>query len=304
MLVLLSILSVYIPKESSAQNLAVNGDFESGISPWHMIISDPNNEGYTGTLKTTTDAYSGNYAALFTVYNRPTSNSGYIIVGEEISSYLIETEKMYRLEFYYKGTMITYPNVYCFNLMYNSDMTSILQKKLLQVFYGPQCSSTNSWKYMSMIFGPIPQGTACTEIHFDVGSAGSFLFDNFIVTPVESQLQSPQPSSSAQFGFGVYSDQGCNSRISRCDWGTLTPGMSKNMVVYVRNEGQIPIILQKQMLNVNPTNLESYLSTEWDYNGQMLNAGQVLRVLLVLRVTSQVLTINNFSYDFVITASG
>ncbi len=116
MLILLSVLSTYIPAKSTAQNLAENGDFEGGISPWYIIISDPNNEGYAGTLATTTDAYSGNYGTLFTVYNRPISNSGYIITGEEIPSYLIETGKMYKLEFYYKGTMSTYPDVYCFNL--------------------------------------------------------------------------------------------------------------------------------------------------------------------------------------------
>ena len=136
-----------------------------------------------------------------------------------------------------------------------------------------------------------------------LASAGNFLFDDFVVKPVESELQSAQSSPSSQFGFGVYSDQGCTNRISSFDWGKLTPGMSKNIVVYVRNEGDVPITFQKRMLNINPTNLESYLTVDWDYNGQVLDAGQVLRVLLILRVSSQVLTNINFGYDFVITAS-
>lgn len=127
---------------------------------------------------------------------------------------------------------------------------------------------------------------------------------NYISSSTTVPPQPSTPPTSTQFGFGVYSDQSCTSKVSNYNWGTLSPGASNSIVVYVRNEGNVPITLQKQMLNTNPTNLGSYLTVDWDYNNQALNAGQVLRVTLVLRVSSQITGISNFSLDFAVTATG
>ncbi len=141
-----------------------------------------------------------------------------------------------------------------------------------------------------------------------VSYADDYIVNTSYINPGTTVTSQPSPTSpptvSTQFGFGVYSDQTCTSKVSNFDWGTLSPGTSKSITVYVRNEGGVSITLQKQMLNVNPVNLGSYLTVDWDYNGQMLAAGQILRVTLVLRVSSQIVGINNFGFDVVVTATG
>ena len=107
-----------------------------------------------------------------------------------------------------------------------------------------------------------------------------------------------------QLAFGIYSDQSCTSKLSTLNWGIITPGTTKNLVLYIRNEGTIPITLLTQMSNWNPANTANFFTLTWDYNNQPLNTGGTLKVTLVLSASSQISGINSFSFDNTLTASG
>jgi len=104
-------------------------------------------------------------------------------------------------------------------------------------------------------------------------------------------------------GVGVYWDSDCTDRVSSIDWGTLTPGSLKNVVVYIQNEDMELIYLITSTTNWNPSKASDYITVRWDYDGQWMNPGENLQITLTLSVTRYIEGISNFSFDITVTGS-
>jgi len=99
---------------------------------------------------------------------------------------------------------------------------------------------------------------------------------------------------------GVYWDSGCTNATSTVNWGMLSPGASGNVMLYVRNEGNIAVKLSLTTQNWNPANAPSYMALAWNRQGQTVNAGSSTQATLTLSVFSNITGITNFSFDIVI----
>jgi hypothetical protein len=314
----------------SLVNLVQNGNFENGLTPWILGISDPNAEGYMGTLTQTENPYQGTYSGQFTVTIYP-QGSGYIVTSQTLQP---EIGKTYTLSFYYKTTMNVYPHVFCWNG----------QWQLVQLFSGATCQSTSSWKQATMTIGPVPQGTTHTEIHFDVASTGTFQVDSVAATqtqptstpsptpspttsptpmptvppsptatlmpsatPTTSPSPSTTPTASASpvpsVNLGTYSDAACTHKLSSISWGQLSLGATTTLTLYVRNEGTTAVTLSKSVANWNPTNLSSYLTLNWNYNNQAVSPSAVVAITLSLTIATNAPVTSSFGFNTTITAT-
>jgi len=104
-------------------------------------------------------------------------------------------------------------------------------------------------------------------------------------------------------GVGVYWDSDCTDSVSSIDWGTLTPGSLKNVVVYIQNEDMEPMYLITSTTNWNPSKASDYITVRWDYGGQWMNPSENLQITLTLSVTRYIEGISNFSFDIIVTGS-
>jgi len=104
-------------------------------------------------------------------------------------------------------------------------------------------------------------------------------------------------------GVGVYWDISCNNQVTSIDWGVVQPGATKDVTVYIRNEGNAPEILSLATANWNPSLAASYMSVGWDYGGQVIEVGAAFQVRLSLSVSDGIDGITNFSFDVVITGT-
>ena len=101
-------------------------------------------------------------------------------------------------------------------------------------------------------------------------------------------------------GVGVYWDNDCSNGVSSIDWGTLEPGSSKNIVVYIRNEVDDPCFLSMSTINWNPSKAFDYITLGWDYAGWCIDPGEALQIKLILSVSHYIEGISNFSFDILI----
>jgi len=102
---------------------------------------------------------------------------------------------------------------------------------------------------------------------------------------------------------GVYWDNGCTNITSTVDWGMLSPGTSKNVTLYVRNEGNTAVKLSLTTQNWNPLSASNYMRLSWSREAQTVNLGSVLNATLTFSVFSNVTGITNFSFDIVIAGT-
>jgi hypothetical protein len=99
--------------------------------------------------------------------------------------------------------------------------------------------------------------------------------------------------------IGVYWDAGCSNRTYSIDWGVLSVGKSKNVVVYVRNEGNETVFLTMTTSNFVPANASAYLTPAFDCRGHKIKVDNVVEVTVSLFVSWRAKGNSTFSFNMV-----
>lgn len=105
-------------------------------------------------------------------------------------------------------------------------------------------------------------------------------------------------------GVGVYWDLQCTNATSSLDFGQLEPGSSKNLTLYLKNEGNAALTLSMASQNWNPANATDYMTLTWNREGQQINPNEVIDFLITLSVSENVQGISFFSFDVIISGTG
>lgn len=111
--------------------------------------------------------------------------------------------------------------------------------------------------------------------------------------------QAPLTNVSAigTMGVSVYFDQGFTTEATSIAWGELSPGQTKSVVVYVRNDGTNNTYLDVASVNWNPTNASQYLRLDWNCTTAKISRAKAIKVTASLTVSVDIHAINNFSFD-------
>lgn len=104
-------------------------------------------------------------------------------------------------------------------------------------------------------------------------------------------------------GMGIYDDRNCSVATTYLDWGTLEPGTTKTITLYIRNEGNQQATIFMTAENWNPAETTNYMHLNWNYSGETLDPKEVVEVTLTLSVSSTVENIVDFSFDVTIGAN-
>jgi len=104
-------------------------------------------------------------------------------------------------------------------------------------------------------------------------------------------------------GVGVYWNSGCTSVVSSVDWGALAPGVTKDVTLYVKNEGTVSLSMNIRTDNWNPASASSYVTLSWNRENYVLSPGSVAQAVLTLSVSSSITGITNFSFDIIISGT-
>ncbi len=104
----------------------------------------------------------------------------------------------------------------------------------------------------------------------------------------------------ATSNIGVYWDKNCTKRVYSVDWGNLSLGQTRKVLVYVRNEANDSTILFLTTNNWNPTNATKYLSFSWHTQNGKIGAGKVINATLSLFASLATIGISNFSFDIML----
>lgn len=105
-------------------------------------------------------------------------------------------------------------------------------------------------------------------------------------------------------GVGIYQDADFTILVTLIDWGTLEPGETKNVSVYILNTSNVPITLNMTTENWIPANASNYMVMSWTYDGSVIAVGGYVHVALILSVKSTISGITNFSFDIVVRGTG
>jgi len=114
----------------------------------------------------------------------------------------------------------------------------------------------------------------------------------------------PPPPPPPTVKIGVYTDSSCVTAVTEIDWGTLMPGDAAKRLVYIRNEGDVPVVLYINAENWNPPEAANYMTLDWNYAGAEIGVTTGIDIELQLTIFSNCTGITSFSFGIVITAEG
>jgi len=105
-------------------------------------------------------------------------------------------------------------------------------------------------------------------------------------------------------GIDAYADAGATQPVSEIDWGEISPGGSSAATIYLKSTSSVPVTLSLALENWIPAAAADYMTVDWNYDGSVLQPGEVRSVTLTLQVSGSITGITNFEFDLVITSSG
>lgn len=96
-------------------------------------------------------------------------------------------------------------------------------------------------------------------------------------------------------GVEGYWDKDLTNKTGACDWGTIWPGLTRNVSIYLRSISNIETTLSLRTRNwtflnssnkivAGPNATTPYMSLGWSYNNAIVHPGEVLQVTLTLSV--------------------
>jgi hypothetical protein len=129
-------------------------------------------------------------------------------------------------------------------------------------------------------------------------SALSFVTPAISKKPERTAKDSPSSGAvDGAVGIETYWDSKCTQRVSSIEWGSLEPGTTKTVTLFLKNRGKNPVTLSYYVSDLQPTEIANYLTMTWDYTGQAITFKEVTQVIFTLCVSENAETIAAFSFD-------
>ena len=103
--------------------------------------------------------------------------------------------------------------------------------------------------------------------------------------------------------FNVYWDATATSEVTVLEWGELEPGQTGNVTFYIKNEGFSNLYATMSWTegSWDPPDAFQYFDLTWDFEDKFVKPSFGQRVRLQLHVHSDIIGIEGFSFDIVIT---
>lgn len=102
----------------------------------------------------------------------------------------------------------------------------------------------------------------------------------------------------------VFWDLQCTQVVTSVDWETPEPGDVLNKIIFVKNTGNAQMTLSLTDSGWDPVEASNYISLNWDREGVVIDADQVVEAVLTLSVSESITGIIDFSFNIVIEGIG
>jgi hypothetical protein len=134
------------------------------------------------------------------------------------------------------------------------------------------------------------------RLWFVVFALALILSASFSLASLQYQATISTHGNIKAVGVAFYSDSSGVSATSQINWGTLEPGQSVNVTLYMKSTSNVPVSVSMAVGNFNPPSGSTYLACTWNYSGS-LSPGQLVPVVFTLVVANTITGITAFSFD-------
>ena len=124
---------------------------------------------------------------------------------------------------------------------------------------------------------------------------------SFVLASLQFQATINTHGNIMAIGVAFYSDSAGLTATSQINWGTLEPGQTVNVTLYMKSTSNVPVTVSMAVGNFVPASGSGYLACTWNFSGA-ISPGQLVPVVFTLVVATTVTGITAFSFDVSVTA--
>jgi len=103
---------------------------------------------------------------------------------------------------------------------------------------------------------------------------------------------------------GVYLDANCTIQVGGIDWGLMEPGENITREVYLRNEGNVEVVLSIWAANWSSPEVEEFMDFSSDYQDSPVGVANKIPLKLILHLSPDIKEIETFGFDIIIETRG
>jgi hypothetical protein len=131
-----------------------------------------------------------------------------------------------------------------------------------------------------------------------------FLPASFTLASLQYQATISTHGTIKAVGVAFYNDSLGVNAASQINWGTLEPGQTVNVTLYMKSTSNVAVTCSMAVGNFNPPIGSNYLACTWNYSGS-LSPSQLVPVVFTLVAANTITGIAAFSFDIsVVGTSG
>ena len=108
----------------------------------------------------------------------------------------------------------------------------------------------------------------------------------------------------ATVGIETYSDALLTQKCTNISWGTVGPGSATARMLYIKNNGTVPVTLAFNVTDWNPVAAAQYIGLSWNYTNLTIQPNAAVATVLTLTVLANITGVTTFSNNLLITATG
>lgn len=143
----------------------------------------------------------------------------------------------------------------------------------------------------------LPKMSVLLIIMVAVAAAVTALIASGVLT---RNIRVPNAGQVKTIGIGVYQDPECKIPLQLINWGDMFPGEQKNNTIYLKNEGNVTVILTHTVGNWTPTEAQTYLNLTWNRENHPIQPSEIIEATLTLTVDESTPGFGNFTFDLTI----
>lgn len=96
--------------------------------------------------------------------------------------------------------------------------------------------------------------------------------------------------------ISVFEDEALSIPCTSIVWPDLEPGENISCLLWIRNDGSVPIVLHMNTSNWEPSEASLYLSLGWNRENEILEPNGVANVFIMLLVSPETQGITDYSF--------
>ena len=138
-----------------------------------------------------------------------------------------------------------------------------------------------------------------------IGTSGLIVrpADTPIIIPPRTSGSPLPPPPEPEIEIDIYSNQACTSQLTDVEWGEIEAGGDSNSVIYVKNNGDMNVVISLATENWSSSTASNNMELSWDYSGSPISSGDVRQITLTLSVDPDCPELSSFGFNIVIIGS-